>query len=104
MMSQFSAETVKAMRAALAEICSHVPDKSPDARAFVAAKILECARQGEKTYDGLLQAGRRAVIERFGTVNVVRAGSDGCLRGGSHPTKKVNGRLKGEKLHGQHSG
>ena len=28
---------------------------STDARAFIASKILECANQGERTYDGLLQ-------------------------------------------------
>jgi hypothetical protein len=75
-MSRFSIETVAVMRRALAEVCSHIPERSPDARAFIASKILECAYQGEKTYDGLLQAGRRAVIERFGTVNAVRAYSD----------------------------
>jgi len=75
-MSQFSTETVAAMRAALAEVCSHIPEQSTDARVFIASKILECAYQGEKTYDALLHAGRRAVIERFGTVNVVRARSD----------------------------
>ena len=75
-MSRFETETLAAARAALAEICSHIPERSADARAFIASKILESAYRGEKTYDGLLQAGRRAVIERFGTVNAVRAHSD----------------------------
>jgi hypothetical protein len=99
-MSQFSAETVRAMRAALAEVCRHIPMHSADTRAFIASKILECAFQGEKTYDGLLQAGRRAVIARFGTVSAVRvARSDDGLRGGFQP--KIEGR---DKLHGQRSG
>ena len=72
-MSRFNPLTLAAMRAALAEVCSHIPHHSPDARAFVASKILESAYHGEKTYDGLLQAGRRAVIERFGSVNVVES-------------------------------
>jgi hypothetical protein len=75
-MSQFDPEIVKIMRAALAEVCSHIPEQSPDARAFVASKILESANRGEETYEGLLQVGRRAVIERFGTVNVLRARPD----------------------------
>ena len=75
-MSEFDPETAKIMRDALAEVCSHIPEQSPDARAFVASKILECANRGEKTYDGPSQAGRRAVIERFGTVNAVRARPD----------------------------
>jgi hypothetical protein len=72
-MSQFNAETVAAMRTALAEVCSHIPQHSTDARAFIASKIVECACQGERTYDGLLRAGRRAVIERFGNASVVRS-------------------------------
>jgi hypothetical protein len=70
-MRQFSTETVAAMRAALDEVCSHIPRHSTDARAFVASKILECASRGEETYIGLLEAGRRAVIERFGNVSVI---------------------------------
>jgi hypothetical protein len=72
-MSQFSTETVRSMRNALAEVCSHIPQGSTDVRTFVASRILERASQGEETYDGLLKAGRRAVIERFGNVSAVRS-------------------------------
>jgi hypothetical protein len=44
----------------------------PAARTFVAAKILECASSGNQTRDLLVDAGRRAVIEHFGTFDAVR--------------------------------
>ena len=72
-MSQFSTETVAVMRDALAGVCSHIPERSPDARTLIASKSWNALIRRE---NGLLQAGRRAVIERFGTVNAVRAHSD----------------------------
>jgi hypothetical protein len=72
-MPLFNAQTVTAMRAVLEEVCSHIPANSTSARTFIASKILECASNGEETYDGLLAAGRRAVIDQFGAVGVVRS-------------------------------
>jgi urease gamma subunit len=67
-MDEFDAKTVKAMRAAVEEVCRHIPADSVEAKSFVATRILECARQGERTHTGLLAAGRRAVIDQFGTI------------------------------------
>ena len=67
-MEKFDAETVKAMRTALEEVCRHIPAASVDAKSFVASRILECAKRGERTHKGLLAAGRRAVIDQFGTL------------------------------------
>jgi hypothetical protein len=66
-MDEFDARTVKAMRPA-EEVCRHIPADSVAAKSFVATSILECARQGERTHTGLLAAGRRAVIDQFGTI------------------------------------
>ena len=71
-MKQFNSETVTAMRTVLEEVCSHIPPNSTSARTFIASRILECASKGEQTYAGLLDAGRRAVIDQFGNVDVLR--------------------------------
>jgi len=60
-MNLFHSETICAMRAVLEEVCVRIP--SPSTRTFVASRLLECARQGEESYDGLLEAGRRAVSD-----------------------------------------
>ena len=70
--NRFDAETVADMRSVLEEVCSHIPSRSIEARTFVAAKILECASNGNQTHDLLLDAGRRAVIDQFGNVDAVR--------------------------------
>ena len=71
-MSDFGSDTIGVMRTVLDEVCSHIPRTSTDARTFVASRILECASKGDRSYDGLLRAGRRAVIEKFGTIEAVR--------------------------------
>jgi hypothetical protein len=71
-MNSFNSETITVMRTVLEEVCSHLPSNSTSARSFVASRILECASKGDKTYDGLLAAGRRAVLDQFGNVDVVR--------------------------------
>ena len=72
-MNQFGSETITKMRTVLEEVCSHIPQTQTSARTFVASQILECASSGEETYDGLLAAGRRAVIDQFGSVDAVRS-------------------------------
>jgi hypothetical protein len=72
-MNQFDSRTVGTMRSVLEEVCSHIPPNSTSARSFIASEILKCARSGEETYEGLLAAGRRAVIDQFGTVGAVRS-------------------------------
>jgi hypothetical protein len=72
-MSKFDAETIAAMKDVLQEVCSHIPAKSTAARTFVAAKILECASNGKRSHDMLLDAGRRAVIDQFGNLDAVRS-------------------------------
>jgi hypothetical protein len=71
-MNKFDSDTVIAMRSVLEEVCSHIPSESTSARTFIASRILECAKRGQQTHDSLLDAGRRAVIEQFGSVNAVR--------------------------------
>jgi len=65
-------KTVKAMQKAHDEVCRHIPSASVEARSLVGSRILECAQQGERTHAGLLAAGRRAVIDQFGTVDAFR--------------------------------
>jgi hypothetical protein len=71
-MNHFGSDTISIMRAVLDDVCSHIPRNSTAARTFIASRILECASKGERTYDGLLLAARRAVIEQFGTVEAIR--------------------------------
>lgn len=63
-MNKFDSKTVAAMRSVLEEVCSHIPPTASSTRTFVAARILECASTGEETYDGLLAAARRAVLDQ----------------------------------------
>ncbi len=72
-MNQFDSKTIGTMKSVLEEVCSHIPPNSDSARSFIAAQILKCASSGEETYEGLLAAGRRAVIDQFGTVGAVRS-------------------------------
>jgi hypothetical protein len=64
----FDSKTVADMRSILDEVCSHLPESSTEARTFVASRILECAKQGETTHAALLAAGRRAVLDRFASL------------------------------------
>jgi hypothetical protein len=72
-MSKFDSQTITAMRTVLEEVCSHILSNSTSARIFIASRILECASKGEQTHDGLLAAGRRAVIDQFGSVGTIRS-------------------------------
>ena len=72
-MNQFGSTTVTTMRAVLEEVCIHIPQNSTSTRAFIASQILKCAGEGEESYEGLLAAARRAVIDQFGNVDAVQA-------------------------------
>ncbi|WP_245310701.1 MULTISPECIES: hypothetical protein [Bradyrhizobium] len=72
-MNKFDPDTVVAMRAALDEVCSHIPAESISARRFVASRILECAGRGVTDFDDLRTAGRRAVLDRFASVDAARS-------------------------------
>jgi len=72
-MHEFKIDTIKAMQTILEEVCRHIPSNSSAARTFVATKILECAGSGDQTYEGLLAAGRRAVVDQFGNIDAVRS-------------------------------
>jgi len=72
-MNSFDSKTINAMRTVLEEVCSHLPANSNSARTFIASRILESARSGENTYDGLLAAARRAAVDQFGGIEAVRA-------------------------------
>jgi hypothetical protein len=62
-MTQLDSKIISSLRTVLEDVCGHLPATSVTARIFVAGKILECAHQGERTYDGLLHAARRAVVD-----------------------------------------
>jgi hypothetical protein len=62
--NKFDSKTVAAMRSVLEEVCSHIPPTASSTRTFVASRILECASTGEESYDGLLAAARRAVLDQ----------------------------------------
>src|SRR3954471_16922975 len=70
-MSQFDPETINVMRSVLEEVCSHIPAHAAPARTFVAARILECASSGKQSHDLLMEAGRRAVIDQYGSMDAV---------------------------------
>src|SRR4051795_6040339 len=70
-MSQFDPETINVMRSVLEEVCSHIPAHATPARTFVAARILECASSGKQSHDLLMEAGRRAVIDQYGSMDAV---------------------------------
>jgi len=95
-MSKFDPETITAMRTVLDEVCSHIPAQSTAARTFVAARILECATSGKQSHDLLMEAGRRAVIEQFGSIDAVRGAfawrRAGLQTQGSSPHNKTEKR------------
>jgi hypothetical protein len=72
-MNQYCSKTITTMRSVLEEVCSHMPASSTSARVFIASQLLKCASAGEESYEGLLAAGRRAVIDQFGNVDAVRS-------------------------------
>ena len=72
-MQLFEPKIITAMRTVFDEVCSHIPSNATSARTFVASRILECASKGVETFDGLLAAGRRAVIDQFGSVDAIPA-------------------------------
>jgi hypothetical protein len=50
-----------------------VMDERPFMNTFDGSTVIpEAASKREKTYDGILAAGRRAVLDQFGNVDVVR--------------------------------
>jgi len=71
-MNKFDPKTTAAMRSVFEEVCSHIPVNSTEARSFIATKIVECASKGQQSPELLLDAGRRAVIDQFGTVDALR--------------------------------
>jgi hypothetical protein len=72
-MNEFDSTAVTTMRNVLEEVCVHIPRSSTSARAFIASQILKCASAGEQSYDRLLAAARRAVIDQFGNIDAVRS-------------------------------
>jgi hypothetical protein len=62
----FDMQTIKAMRTALNEVCRHLPESAIAPRMEAACRILESAASGERTPNGLLSAGRQAIIDEFG--------------------------------------
>jgi hypothetical protein len=57
----FDAETTALLRTVLDEVCDGISRYETGVRAHVASQILETARQGELTIDGLKQAGSKAL-------------------------------------------
>jgi hypothetical protein len=60
-MTQLDSSIISALRSVLDEVCGHLPVTYTAARALVASSILECAHEGEQTYDDLKQAGIEAL-------------------------------------------
>ena len=62
---EFDKKTFAAMELALERACRFLPLRLPEheTRKFVAEKIIECAKNGNKTLAGLTEVGRRAVHE-----------------------------------------
>jgi hypothetical protein len=56
-MTQLDHQIISALRTVLDDVCGHLPLSSITARTFVASKILECARDGQQTYEDLKEAG-----------------------------------------------
>jgi hypothetical protein len=59
----FDAETTALLRAVLDEVCESVSRYETAARTHVASMILEAARKGDTSVDGLKQIGRSALRE-----------------------------------------
>jgi hypothetical protein len=57
----FDAETTALLRAVLEDVCESVSCYETAARTHVASMILEAARKGETSVDGLKQIGRSAL-------------------------------------------
>jgi hypothetical protein len=72
-MKQYDDQTVAAMRAALEEVCAHVPISATSARTIVASGILKRASKGDATFDDFRNAGRRAILDQFASVEAGRA-------------------------------
>jgi hypothetical protein len=61
----FDRKTLVAMEIALDQACESlgVAKEQHDARSQIATRILECALHGDRTLDGLTEAGRAAATE-----------------------------------------
>lgn len=59
----FDSQTTAILRAVLDDVCQSVSWHETATRTHVAARILEAARQGEKTPDSLKQIGRKALSD-----------------------------------------
>jgi hypothetical protein len=61
----FDRKTLVAMEIALDRACENLglAKERHDARSHIASKILECALHGERTLDGLTEAGRAAATQ-----------------------------------------
>jgi hypothetical protein len=70
---QFRPQTIAAVRGVFDEVCGHIPNNCNSARAVIGSRILESASTGEEAYEGLLAAGRKAVLDQFGSIDVLRA-------------------------------
>ena len=64
-LEEFDQRTFANMEVALERACKLAPNGAVDheARSYIAARVLECARSGDKTLHGLTQAARRAVAD-----------------------------------------
>lgn len=62
---RFDSRTFANMQVALERACQALPQGSDnhEARRHIASRIIECAEGGDRTLDGLTEAGRRAALE-----------------------------------------
>jgi urease gamma subunit len=62
-MLEFQPNTLAFMTAALEQSCKQLKDDSPEARKFIADKLMEGARSGGVTMAALIEVGKKAVTE-----------------------------------------
>jgi len=57
----FDSATTNLLRAVLDDVCAEIPRSETNVRTHVAAKLLECAGNGERSIEALRNAGKQAL-------------------------------------------
>jgi hypothetical protein len=61
-MLEFETNVLAFMTAALEQTCRKLKEDTPEARKFVANKLVECAKGGRRSMAQLIEAGERALV------------------------------------------
>jgi urease gamma subunit len=62
-MIEFDTNVLAFMTAALEQICKKLKEDTPEARKYVAGKLIKCAKSGKKSMAHLIEAGEQALAE-----------------------------------------